>query len=351
MIRRYLLDIMQDRRDTWVTAPLIFLAWLYGRILSIHRWGYDRGWFPVCRPRLPVISVGNLTLGGVGKTPLVELIVRHVAAQGRRPAILIRGYHSRRGPEGRASDESEVLRENLNDVAVLVGADRVAGARRAEQAGDVDVLVMDDGFQHRRLHRDLDILAIDATNPFGNGCLMPRGILREPLSALRRADLIVLTKADWGADRIKMIEDTLTAQGVNVPIVHAAHRPRVLLKGPGRQPQDVETIRNKRVCLLSAIGDPAGFERIVTDLGAHVIRHAAFSDHHWFTQKEMDDLTAFCRDQPVNILVTTAKDAVRLKPFAGHLRKNFDYVILDLQLKLIHGREKFFQRIDVLLHR
>src|SRR5438876_5539483 len=164
----------------------------YGSAVHLRNWCYDRGWLPTHRPPVPVISVGNLTAGGTGKTPCVEYLARFLQARGLRPAVLSRGYRG----NGRPNDEALILEANLPDVPHLQGKDRVTRASQAVRVFGADVLILDDGFQHRRLRRDLDLVLIDAMNPWGHGRLLPRGLLREPISSLRRADAVIVTRLD-----------------------------------------------------------------------------------------------------------------------------------------------------------
>jgi tetraacyldisaccharide 4'-kinase len=177
---------------------------------------------------VPVISIGNLTLGGTGKTPMVEFVCRWFLQRGKRPIILSRGYRA----AGGCNDEARLLQSNLPEVPHLQGKDRVALARHACEHFAPDVLVLDDGFQHRRLARDLDIVLIDCTEPFGYGRIFPRGLLREPIGSLRRAGLVVLSRADQclRADRDRIRAQIFDAAGEK-PIVEAVHRPTALRSG------------------------------------------------------------------------------------------------------------------------
>ena len=167
-------------------------SFVYGAAVAVRNYGYDRGWLTSHPAEVPVVSVGNLTLGGTGKTPMVEWLARWFRRHGVRVAILSRGY----GHSGGLNDEGRVLEENLPDVPHLQSADRVALARVAAVELETELILLDDGFQHRRLRRDLDIVLIDALEPFGLGKLFPRGLLREPVRSLRRSGVVVLSRAD-----------------------------------------------------------------------------------------------------------------------------------------------------------
>jgi tetraacyldisaccharide 4'-kinase len=195
---------------------------LYRGAICLRNAAFDRGWRAIHRPHVPVISIGNITTGGTGKTPMVACIVGKLQALGRRPAVLMRGYHRDRA--GR-SDEQELLHELLPGVPVLAQPDRVAAAQRLQREHpDANVIVLDDGFQHRPIGRDLDIVLIDATNPFGFGRLLPRGLLREPPAELQRADAVIVTRADTltGEQRTALDRQIKALHG-HPPLAHTAH--------------------------------------------------------------------------------------------------------------------------------
>ena len=195
-MREHLLALMAGERRgfsaAWQRCGLRLASVPYGWAVAVRNGLFDRGWKSIERAGVPVVSVGNLTVGGTGKTPCVEYIASRLRQWDRRVAILSRGYGSEHGP----NDEALVLEENLPDVPHLQGPDRVALARIAIEELESEVLVLDDGFQHRRLARDLDVVLIDATQPWGFGYLLPRGLLRESPRGLRRAGAVVLTRCD-----------------------------------------------------------------------------------------------------------------------------------------------------------
>ncbi|MBY0587231.1 tetraacyldisaccharide 4'-kinase [bacterium] len=248
----------------------------YGLGVAGRNIGFDRGWIPSIKVDQPVISVGNLTVGGTGKTPVVEWIARWFRGHGKRVAILSRGYGSADGP----NDEALVLEENLPDVPHLQGADRLALARIGMEELDAEVFVLDDGFQHRRLRRDLDIVLIDASNPMGNGKLLPAGPLREPLSSLGRAQLILLTRAETEpAHRIDALRQMLTRWGGTVPIISASF-PATKLDRIGYPSLPASSMAGRKVAAFCGIGNPNGFRTTLTGLGAQVVAWRAFPDHY-----------------------------------------------------------------------
>jgi tetraacyldisaccharide 4'-kinase len=259
---------------------------------------------------VPVVSVGNLTLGGTGKTPCVEYLARFYRERDVRVAILSRGY----GSTGGRNDEALVLEDNLPDVPHLQGADRVALAAVAVEELEAELLILDDGFQHRRLARDLDVVLLDATDPFGQGRLFPRGLLREPPSSLRRADAVVLTRCDQPPQTdVNNLTDSVRRLAPGRPVVATTHSPVAWMQHsyPDRPP---ESFRGRPVAAFCGIGNPEGFRRTLRDVGVKPIAFRAFADHHAYTRADVDDLRKWARQLPADAaLATTQKDAVKLR--------------------------------------
>ena len=297
---------------TAARACLAALAAPYAAAIAVRNAAYDAGALPARRAPVPVISIGNLTLGGTGKTPLVAWAARQLAAAGRRPAIVSRGYGA---AAGRISDEAAELALLVPGAPHVADRDRVAGARAAAAAG-ADCVVLDDGFQHRRLARDLDIVAVDATDPFGCGRLFPRGLLREPLGGLARADAVVLTRADAvdAATRRDIRAALRAACRHRQPGVWAEsqHRP-VALRRWTADPLELETLRGRRVAAFAGIGNPAAFRATLTALGADVVDFHALADHHDYAATELATLAARARAARADVVVTTLKDLVKVR--------------------------------------
>jgi tetraacyldisaccharide 4'-kinase len=263
------------------------------------------------RAAVPVVSIGNLTVGGTGKTPCVEFVARFYRERDRRVAILSRGYGS---GEGR-NDEARVLEENLPDVPHLQGADRVVLARTAIEELESEVLVLDDGFQHRRLARDLDLVLVDATNPWGHGYLLPRGLLREPMSSLRRAGVVVLTRCDQAReDERRRLRQRVARVAPGVPVIETTHRPMGLVNG--ERETTLEELRGRPVGAFCGIGNPQAFRRTLIDLGAEVRDFRTYPDHHPYQREDVDALRTWARSLGKEAaVVTTQKDLVKLRLF------------------------------------
>ncbi|HJZ57729.1 MAG TPA: tetraacyldisaccharide 4'-kinase [Gemmataceae bacterium] len=285
-------------------------SWPYALGVWWRNRRYDRG-KSVRRAAVPVLSVGNLTLGGTGKTPCVEYAARFYRDLGIQVAILSRGYGSDRG----RNDEAMVLEENLPDVPHLQGPDRVTLADTAVEELESELLILDDGFQHRRLHRDLDIVLIDATCPPHRDYLFPRGTLREPASSLRRAGVIVLTRCDQVEPAaLDATRRWLTDRFPGKPVVATEHRPTDLIGGTEPESVEIETLRSRPVAGFCGIGNPAAFRRTLEGLGATVVEFRSFPDHHPYTHEDVDDLRAWTDRLPADAVVaTTQKDWVKLR--------------------------------------
>lgn len=286
----------------WWLAPLTLPAWAAYRLAVAWRnQRYDSGRSAVHRLPAPVVSVGNLTAGGTGKTPAVLAVCRLLASLGRRPAVLSRGYRG----EGGANDEAQLL----DGFPVVCDPDRVAGGRRALAAG-ADCLVLDDGFQHRRLHRDCDLVLIDATRP-GDACL-PLGWLREPFAGIRRARLAWISRADLAAPAaLAALIRRLDAAGV--PWIRDRHQDGGLTPLGGGETRPSATLAGQPVVLASGIGNPHGFEAAAQRHGWQVAESLRFPDHHHYDRADADLLAEAARRHRA-VLVVTAKDAVKLAP-------------------------------------
>ncbi len=286
------------------------LFWLARGPYAVGSWLHARKYAKpanVARVGVPVISVGNITVGGTGKTPCVEYVAKLLREHEIQVAILSRGYGSAAG----RNDEAMVLEENLPDVPHLQGADRTELARTAIAELESECLILDDGFQHRKLGRDLDIVLIDATDPWAGGYLLPRGGLREPKSRLSRADFILLTHVDQAADLPKLLNEVKKLAPGKL-IAQSVHRPTELVNGTETRP--VADLAGKTVAAFCGIGNPAAFRRTLADLGATVTALKEFPDHHPYTRADVDELTRLAEALPSDAwVVTTQKDWVKLR--------------------------------------
>jgi tetraacyldisaccharide 4'-kinase len=327
---------------TACATVLHLLSFLFRLIVWIRHLCYR---WRILRPQhlgCIVVAVGNLTVGGTGKTPIVELLARELARRGRRVGILSRGYRSRGHPmlssllrtithageppprvvgdgvavlldSEMAGDEPHMLAKNLPGVVVLADKNRVKAGHFAIKYFGCDVLLLDDGFQYRRLHGHLNILLIDSTCPFGGGQLLPRGILREPPASMARASHIFLTKVGDGVDQdLARTIDHCIRPGT--PVLECRHVPHSLrsLQGDGDLP--MAALAGKRVAIFSGIATPDSFEAIAREAGAHIVLCRNFPDHYRFSEDDVERIFRRACEQQAELIMTTEKDAVRLRP-------------------------------------
>jgi tetraacyldisaccharide 4'-kinase len=303
--------------DNPLRQALFPLGLVWCGVAALRHFAFDRGLLAAHRLGATVVSIGNLTVGGTGKTPAVAWLCERARAHGRRPGVLARGYGRAAGAA--LNDEGEMLQRRLPWLLQEQDPDRLAAGGKLVGRG-VDYVVLDDGFQHRRLRRDLDIVCLDAARPFGNGMCLPAGDLREARSGLRRAGLVLLTRSDSLAadelgDRIAGVRELA---GRAVPIFATSHAPVDVVAQPSGAPSPLASLAGRRVALLSGIARPASFRRTVEGLGAEVVADLRHPDHHRFTAAE---LAAAARAAAAAgaILVTTEKDDARM-PLAGPSR-------------------------------
>ncbi len=308
---------------------------------------FDCGARAIHRADVPVISVGNLTLGGTGKTPMVEWIVRYLQAQGKKAGIVSRGYGSRQG----ANDEARELAWKLPDTPHVQDPDRVAAARRAVREFACQALVLDDAFQHRRIARNLDIVLLDALEPFGFEHVFPRGTLREPVEGLVRADVVALSRADLSTpQQRKAIRDRVTALSPLAVWVEIVHKPLELVTAEegtqkaGGESAPLETLRGKRVLAFCGLGNPAGFRHTLEVCGYEVVEFREFSDHHAYAPGDLDALAAAARQAKAEALVCTQKDMVKIG--TGRLGDRPLWAIR-VRIDFVAGREEFEQKLRV----
>ena len=298
---------MWPRHGTSLLSPL---GWLYGLGTRVRDACYDHRLLRVQSLPVPVICVGNLTVGGTGKTPVVMWIVEELRRLGKRPGVLARGYG--RQPGDMLNDEGRMLAAAIPDLPQVQDPDRFAGGRELIETHGVDLIVMDDGFQHRRLARDLDLVCIDAESPFGGGACLPAGFLREPAIGLARAGAVVLTRYDrLDAAAAEPLGRLVRSLAPNATVYKATHSPLELVDRPSGETRPPDDLAGRAVFLLSAIGQPDHFETTVRRLGADIKGHRSFIDHHVFTAAELEAVAAQA-SAAAAVLVTTEKDEARL---------------------------------------
>lgn len=313
-----------------ILSPLCLLSFFYRagvrlRVL-FYRWGVFRTHTLPCQ----VISVGNLAMGGTGKTPFVALLAEMMRRKAIATAVLSRGYKgSFSGPFGivsdgkgilmdvaQAGDEPFFLAKELKGIPVFIGRKRHLSGQAAVDQFQVRMVILDDGFQHLSLKRDLNLLLIDSRIPFGKGCLFPRGILREPPEQATRADAVILTKADLSVN-IEKLKEKIRRWAPGCPIFTVRYVPvAVLDRDPGHERvRPLEILRGKKILAFTGIADPISFRRALENLGACIAGFNAFPDHYWFQPGDVSRLLREGREKRAEALVTTEKDEVRFRDF------------------------------------
>jgi len=338
-MKSYIYSLMTDKRKGAFAAAmkgcLSMIAFFYGQAVVVAR--YLRG-LEAKSLSCKVISIGNLTLGGTGKTPATCMLAKLLQGDGRRLSVLIRGY---------GNDEWKMLKAQLSGVPVIVEKDRIASGKRAVYCYGADTVILDDGFQHWVLKRDLDIVLIDSTNPFGNEKLFPRGILRERIKALRRADIFLLTKTDMGAERIKKIRDLLQNTVAGTPILESVHEPLWLYDIYEHKKLNLDTIKGKKILALSSIANAEYFEYTVKNLNAEIISRIHYSDHYDYKKSDLEYIVEKCKALNIDTIVTTEKDAVKIKNVRMTVY-DVDILALRIALKVTDGEEVLKERLSSL---
>ena len=280
----------------------------YGIAVAARNRRYDRSHAAVTRVGAPVVSIGNLTVGGSGKTPMVKWVARKIEQMGLRPGLVSRGY----GADGAtANDEARELAADLPTTPHVQNPDRVAAAREAIDRHGVEAIIMDDGFQHRRLARDLDIVLVDATSPWGYGWLLPRGALREPLAALGRADVVCLTRRSMVDTATRdEIRDRVKAIALGALWCEADHAPVHLVAADGTT-RPCNEISGKRVAAFCGIGNPAAFFASLESVGASIAWRGVWPDHHRYTDDDAQQIADAARSAGTEAVVCTRKDLVK----------------------------------------
>ena len=376
-LEHYLVRIIQQPgADKDQPGPVrVLLAVLYGfscvfrLIVAIRYWFYDLGVLRRFPLGCQVISIGNVTAGGTGKTPVTEKFARELTAAGRRVAILSRGYRRKEAPwwqrmftqviepplvvsDGKhvlldaatGGDEPYMLASNLPGVCVIVDRNRVKAGRWAIRRFGCDTLILDDGFQYQRLKHSLEVVLVDKTNPFGNGHMLPRGVLREPAKHISRADVIFLTKSDGDTEEvIKEIREYNT----KAEIIECRHAPRILKDVWGREELPLEWLKGKTLTTLSGIAVPQGFEDSLRRLGARVIWCERYADHHRYDSSEIIYALNKTSDLGAEALVTTEKDAVR---FPRLETTPVPCYYLRVDIEILKGAENFTAAVGRICH-
>lgn len=367
----YLYQLVHGERPGILANILLGLLRLFSLLyglgvivkLALYKYGVLKQHKLNCR----VISLGNITVGGTGKTPTAQRLAAMIRDMGYKVVILNRGYRATfRGDIGlvsdgrkiymtvtEAGDEAYLLAKSLRGVSVVIGRDRRVTGRYAVERLNADVVILDDGYQHWQLVRDLDIVLIDTLNVFGNNFLLPRGTLREPLANLARADAFLLSRVDQSSDDSRgNLRALLARYNHSAPVVESTHTPQCFLeieewyKGIRVTPIALDTICGKRVMAMSAIGNPSSFEQTIADIGAAVIDSNRFPDHHDYTMAEMQQVMEKAVENGDCALIITDKDAVKIPAEFIHSDRQLPMYVLSIKLNFVDGYQELMGLIE-----
>lgn len=323
--------------------PLYLISLFYSGIVYLRNILYDRDISGKNKVAAKVISIGNITVGGTGKTPAVIMLANLLQGKGYKPAVVSRGYGGKtRKPvnivsDGKrvliksheAGDEPVLIAKSLIDIPVITGKNRFMAAKYALKRFDIDLVILDDAFQHRSLFRDIDILLLDAKRPFGNGFLIPRGGLREPPGALKRADIVLLSGAEGGRD--PSIRGMIEKRCPGRPVFTGYRRPKDLTDGKSGKIFPCEYLRGKKIFAFSGIGNPENFRETVASLGGEIAGTLSFPDHHVYKKEDPVRIKRAASECRAEILLTTGKDQIKLIDFTDFLG---DIFILRIEMAI-----------------
>ena len=324
----------------------------------LHRTAYKYGLFPSYKASIPVISIGNMTMGGTGKTPFVLYVAQLLTSQGFRVAVLSRGYKGKASQKGglvsdgmrlflsskESGDEPYLLAKNLKNIPIFVGKNRWKESKKARDFFKPDILLLDDAHQHFKLASKISILLIDCLDPFGGGKHYPEGRLRESLNGVNRADLVVLTHVAGMSDKDKQeIIKKLRGLGYKRSIHEVNFVPHKIIRGDEKVSFEPRELRNKKVFVFTAIANPHKFLNTLRELHVQVLGHIFFRDHHQFSERDMQNIYHLAQSKKVDMILTTEKDSVRVE------KDKELYHYLKINLKFNSSEEHFFSEIKKFL--
>ena len=323
-------------------ALLRAISRIYRLTIGVRNFFYDKGYLRAHRVESPVISVGNITTGGTGKTPLVIWLCRYLESKALSCAILTRGY---KPGHNKLADEPVILAKSCPEVKVIINSDRVAAARKAFESFHPDVMVMDDGFQHRRLHRDLNIIAIDATCPFGYGHLLPAGLLREPAESIKRSHVVVITHYDQAStENIAELEKKILQIKPNIVIAKAAHQHPYAMAMKDQE-ISLEKLKESKIFVFCGVGNPNAFLNRLEEFNLNIKGSKIYNDHHEYTKKDISDIYEQAKELEVDLILSTQKDWVKTALLLSR-NENIIFAYLALELEFIEGVGKIEALVD-----
>ena len=326
------------------------ISWPYLLIINLRNWLYDKEILAVVKLSCPLISVGNITVGGTGKTPCVIMLARMLRSGGFRPAVLSRGYGGSSTKsvnivsDGKnilldsqtAGDEPFLMAQSLKNIPVIIGSQRIRTGRVAISQFGANVLICDDAMQHRKIFRDIDLVLLDSQIPLGNGFVLPRGKLREPIVCLKRASALMLTRTDETAQADNI--NTKLAQLGNIPIFTSIHKIQDVIKGDYSDIWPISKLSGKKVCAFCGIAKPDSFKQSLLTARAQISSWDTFPDHHNYSLAELETIKNKFNNHKADIIITTQKDGMRLQNFPEFLSMIY---LLRIEMEVTPSRELF----------
>jgi tetraacyldisaccharide 4'-kinase len=312
-------------------AILLFLSLFYRLVVGLRNQLYNKNIISSSHLKCPVISVGNITVGGTGKTPCVIMLAKMLQAEGFCPAVISRGYGGRNAgginvvSDGdkimrdakTAGDEPVLMAQSLPGVPVITGARRTRTGKFAIERFGANVIICDDAFQHRQIARDIDLVLLDYKKPFGNGHLLPAGPLRESIKGLARAHCLMLTRAEEEMKVSEKIKKEIKER--DIPLFYSIHEPQSIVQAKGKSTVSMNNLKGKKVCAFCGIANPDSFKKVLLGAQANILSFNPFPDHYSYTAYDLEELKKQFISARADYLITTAKDAVRLHDYPEFL--------------------------------
>jgi len=327
----------------WLLLVLLrAVSMLYAIGICVRNLCYDKGWLKTRGVSVPVISIGNITTGGTGKTPLVIWMCKLLHEKGKACAILTRGY---KAEQGKLTDEPAILAKLCPDAKIVINSDRFAGAVKATEELGAEVLVMDDGFQHRRLRRNLDILAVDAMCPFGYSRLLPAGLLREPVISIRRADAVVITRFNRVShEKTEELKKQIECISPGIVVAMAVHKnlEAKLIKG---QSLSIDELREKKIFAFCGIGNPKGFLDQLNDYGLTIVGSKVYNDHYQYCEMDVSDIYQEAVFLGADLILSTQKDWVKTALLLQK-KEEIPFAYLSVEIEFLEGADKIETLLD-----
>jgi tetraacyldisaccharide 4'-kinase len=339
--KKYFLSLAMDRKNdifsSCLKVCLLLLSFIYYLAVKTSVFLYHHRIFKKFKADSKVISVGNITLGGTGKTPVESFLIKYLFGN-RKVCLIARGYND---------DELDLLQLNFPRIKILAAKNRVKLIRKAQALFNPDIIMLDDGFQQWCIKLDLNIVVIDASCPFGNGWLLPRGILREPVSHLIRADIFFINKVDLNPDNLFYLKEVLEKINPNSIIVESRYKPLFLYEPVKNKKIDAESLKDKNVVAFCGIGHPESFKHTVGALGANIVAFFTFLDHYQYREEDIERIISSADKKKAAFFITTEKDWMRLnRKLIDKITKNFNLYILKIEVEILSGKESLIGKVS-----